>query len=96
MARIAAPIFMNLVGKSPDYGARIYLTGALAGPKDHVSRQTAQQGASSGGHEPWYKATIEKCSLTSLDHRANSCVIILQTRSTPADPHRSLRARRPG
>ncbi|KAG6360257.1 hypothetical protein INS49_011313 [Diaporthe citri] len=35
VARIAAPIFMNLVGKSPDYGARIYLTGALAGPKDH-------------------------------------------------------------
>lgn len=37
VARIAAPIFMNLVGKSPDYGARIYLTGALAEPKDHVS-----------------------------------------------------------
>lgn len=35
VARIAAPIFMNLVGKSPDYGARIYLAGALAGPKDH-------------------------------------------------------------
>ncbi|KAI7788827.1 short-chain dehydrogenase reductase family protein [Diaporthe eres] len=35
VARIAAPIFMNLVGKSPDYGARIYLTGALAGPKEH-------------------------------------------------------------
>lgn len=37
VARIAAPIFMNMVGKSPDYGARIYLTGALAEPKDHVS-----------------------------------------------------------
>lgn len=49
VARIAAPIFMNLVGKSPDYGARIYLTGALAGPKDHVSYQTAQEGSGSGG-----------------------------------------------
>ncbi|KAH8778905.1 hypothetical protein F5883DRAFT_600881 [Diaporthe sp. PMI_573] len=35
LARIAAPIFMNLVGKSPDYGARIYLAGALAEPADH-------------------------------------------------------------
>lgn len=39
IARIAAPLFMSLVGKSPDYGARIYITGALAGPKDHVSDQ---------------------------------------------------------
>lgn len=43
VARIAAPIFMNLVGKSPDYGARIYLTGALAEPADHV-RHTMDHG----------------------------------------------------
>lgn len=37
LARIAAPIYMTLIGKSPDYGARIYLAGALAEPADHVS-----------------------------------------------------------
>lgn len=42
LARIAAPIFMNLVGKSPDYGARIYLAGALAEPAAHVSHPTVQ------------------------------------------------------
>lgn len=56
LARIAAPIFMNAVGKSPDYGARIYLTGALAEPKDHVSYQKApQEGAGSRGLDHWYE-----------------------------------------
>ncbi|KAL1850436.1 hypothetical protein Daus18300_012914 [Diaporthe australafricana] len=35
LARVAAPIFMAMIGKSPDYGSRIYLAGALAGPAEH-------------------------------------------------------------
>lgn len=49
VARIAAPVFMTMIGKSPDYGARIYITGALAGPKDHVSFPKQ----STRGHRPW-------------------------------------------
>lgn len=50
LARIAAPIFMTMIGKSPDYGARIYITGALAEPKDHVSFQNGpQEGTGPGG-----------------------------------------------
>ncbi|KAI3393359.1 hypothetical protein diail_4397, partial [Diaporthe ilicicola] len=37
LAKVAAPIFMTMIGKSPDYGARTYLAGALAGPAEHVS-----------------------------------------------------------
>lgn len=69
VARIAAPIFMTVVGKSPDYGARIYITAALAGPKDHVSFQNGPQ----EGHRPWRIWTIlggeqplQTCLLTSL------------------------------
>lgn len=55
LARIAAPIFMTMVGKSPDYGARLYITAALTGPKDHVSFQNGpQEGISPGGLDhPW-------------------------------------------
>lgn len=86
VARIAAPIFMNLVGKSPDYGARIYLTGALAGPKEHVSYQTALEGAGFlasmtprvQGHHCKVLANVPR------PHRESSCVTTSQTRSTPA------------
>lgn len=45
LARIVAPLYMAMIAKSPDYGARIYLAGALAGPAEHVSQRTAQVGA---------------------------------------------------
>ncbi|KAJ0125107.1 short-chain dehydrogenase reductase family protein [Diaporthe amygdali] len=35
LARIVAPLYMAMIAKSPDYGARIYLAGALAGPAEH-------------------------------------------------------------
>lgn len=36
-SNMVTPAFMAVVGKSPDYGARIYLTAALARPEEHVS-----------------------------------------------------------
>lgn len=97
IAKIAAPLFMSLVGKSPDYGARIYITGALAGPKDHVSYQTARGVCPSGRLDLWKKAiTSNPIADIAFGHRGSSCAITSQTHSTPAGPPTCWRARRHG